>query len=288
MINKYCLCCQSEDVTVFSESSFLKTAVLRCNNCQFIFNEITDEDEITSFLNDYYTNDYWHVNREKGLNRVIKKIMNIRYISNIRPIKFSHQRALSQLKYSGASSGEALEIGAGRGGLSILLATKGFKTTTIEPDENNIQHINDANLDITINNCYFDQFETDKKFDIVFASHVLEHDLHPIEFIEKIRKLLNTNGTAFIEVPNADNPATLNISVHDEPHVTHFSRNSIESLFTRMGFKILKFDSVSYGYRSTALKQIVKTLKFLFFGTDIYKETTDSKGEAYRVLIRNI
>jgi 2-polyprenyl-3-methyl-5-hydroxy-6-metoxy-1,4-benzoquinol methylase len=287
MINKYCQCCQSEDVTMFSESSFLKTAVLRCNNCHFIFNEITDEDEINSFLKDYYTNDYWQVSREKGINRVLKKILNIRCISNIRNIRFSYQRALSQLKYSDVSSGEALEIGAGRGALSILLATKGFKTTTVEPDKNNIQHINNSNSDIAINNCYFDQFQSDKTFDIVFASHVLEHDLHPIEFIEKIRKLLNTNGTAFIEIPNADNPATLNISIHDEPHVTHFSRKSIECLFTRMGFKILKFDSVSYGYRSKALKQIVKTLKFLLFRADIYKETPDSKGDAYRVLIKN-
>lgn len=288
MINISCQCCQSKDVTVFSENSFLKTAVLRCTNCHFVFNEITDEEEITSFLKDYYTNDYWQVSREKGINRILKKILNIRRISNIKPLRFSYQRAVSQLKYSGLSSGKALEIGAGRGALSILLATKGFETTTIEPDKNNIQHINDSNLNIAINNCYFDQFQSDSTFDIVFASHVWEHDLHPIEFIERIKKLLDTNGTAFIEVPNADSPATLNVSVHDEPHVTHFSRKSIEYLFKRMGFEILKFDSVSYGYRDKALQQIAKTLKFLLFRTDIYKETPDSKGDAYRVLIRKV
>ena len=99
---------------------------------------------------------------------------------------------------------------------------------------------------------------------------------------------MSAHGTAFIEVPNADNPVALDISVHKEPHVLHFSRKSLEHLLARTGFEILKFDAVSYGYRKNTLSQVLRTLKFLLFRIDVYHNAPVSEADAYRVLVRSI
>lgn len=50
---------------------------------------------------------------------------------------------------------------------------------------------------------YFEDFEVDEKYDVVFASHVLEHVNDPQVIMHRMRSWLKPDGIAIIIVPNA-------------------------------------------------------------------------------------
>lgn len=122
-------------------------------------------------------------------------------------------------------------------------------------------------------------------------SHSLEHAYDVRVFLSKAKDLLKENGLLFLEVPNCDNPETLNKSIMKEPHLSHFTRTSLKCLFDSFEFKIIKFDSMRYGYLKNKLSfqlGLLKflLLKFLLLKKDIYKKVPDEQGDAYRILLR--
>jgi 2-polyprenyl-3-methyl-5-hydroxy-6-metoxy-1,4-benzoquinol methylase len=50
----------------------------------------------------------------------------------------------------------------------------------------------------------FEEFETEQKFDLVIASHVLEHVENPTILLQKVRKWLSPNGKLIVVVPNSE------------------------------------------------------------------------------------
>ena len=50
----------------------------------------------------------------------------------------------------------------------------------------------------------FEHFETDKKFDIILASHVLEHVDNPIALLTKLTQMLSKDGLLIGIVPNSE------------------------------------------------------------------------------------
>ena len=93
-----------------------------------------------------------------------------------------------------------LNYGAGHGGVSYLFHPLGFNIFNIEPGGldtfnlnnfyayKNINELNEANPNIL--------------FDVIYASHVIEHLRDPIEFFLPAIDLLNQNGKIILEVPN--------------------------------------------------------------------------------------
>ena len=93
-----------------------------------------------------------------------------------------------------------LNYGAGHGGVSYLFHPLGINIFNIEPGGldtfnldnfyayNNINELNEANPNIL--------------FDVIYASHVIEHLRDPIEFFLPAIDLLNQNGKIILEVPN--------------------------------------------------------------------------------------
>jgi len=51
---------------------------------------------------------------------------------------------------------------------------------------------------------FFENFESDEKFDIVVMGFILEHVKNPSEILTRFKKYLNPNGSLFISVPNAE------------------------------------------------------------------------------------
>ena len=93
-----------------------------------------------------------------------------------------------------------MNYGAGHGGVSYLFHPSGFNIFNIEPGGldtfnlnnfyayKNINELNEANPNIL--------------FDVIYASHVIEHLRDPIEFFLPAIDLLNQNGKIILEVPN--------------------------------------------------------------------------------------
>jgi 2-polyprenyl-3-methyl-5-hydroxy-6-metoxy-1,4-benzoquinol methylase len=85
---------------------------------------------------------------------------------------------------------------------------------------------------------------SEKKFDFIIMSHVIEHleKQHIITTLRDIRKnLLNQNGTMFIAVPNAQSNTGSYWAFEDFTHSTIFTSGSIYYVLKSAGFEIINF-----------------------------------------------
>jgi 2-polyprenyl-3-methyl-5-hydroxy-6-metoxy-1,4-benzoquinol methylase len=80
--------------------------------------------------------------------------------------------------------------------------------------------------------------------DLAISTHVLEHVINPVTFLQTIRKQLSEEGKVFIEVPdcspNTDlsNIAFTNV-VHGQ-HIHYFSLKTLDLIAQKAGFHIIK------------------------------------------------
>lgn len=105
-----------------------------------------------------------------------------------------------------------LEIGGGSGALSKHFLYEDnpysisvgqdknhkFNYTIIEPSCNHTS--NDSRL--TFINDYIENYDTNKKYDVIIHSHVFEHIYEPLTFLAKVNKLLSDDGYHYVSIPN--------------------------------------------------------------------------------------
>jgi len=93
-----------------------------------------------------------------------------------------------------------LDIGAGSGWHSLFFAEQGHKTT-----HNDLYHpgISHENLDFLIADIMTQGLYPMKRFDCVFASHVLEHQLNVNSFLKAVSHFVPEGGLIAICVPPA-------------------------------------------------------------------------------------
>ena len=99
----------------------------------------------------------------------------------------------------------------------------------------------------------FINFQFNKKYDVIFASQVLEHIDHPHAFIEKAASLLNHNGLIHVDVPNNESMISFlrkfmgGISdygaLRPPEHMRAYSKKSLRKLFEIHGFLPLNINS---------------------------------------------
>jgi len=82
--------------------------------------------------------------------------------------------------------------------------------------------------------------DIDSTFDLITAVHVLEHVTNPLSFLKSMRERMHEHSLAILQVPYfPDSP--FDISIFD--HCSHFSKQSIETLFARAGLQIEYLDT---------------------------------------------
>jgi SAM-dependent methyltransferase len=139
-------------------------------------------------LDKYYQEVYWFSNSDYKNDIVVG-----RDLKHAEFIKHEIAESFPDVK-------NFLNYGAGHGGVSYLFHPLGFNIFNIEPGGldtfnlnnfyayKNINELNEANPNIL--------------FDVIYASHVIEHLRDPIEFFLPAIDLLNQNGKIILEVPN--------------------------------------------------------------------------------------
>jgi len=96
-------------------------------------------------------------------------------------------------------------------------------------------------------------------YDVIVHSHVLEHVVSPITFLNECYKTLKTNGEIIMSVPNMKNMADnsdLNLLMFE--HLTYLTFDEIQNIAQHSGFKVidhLHFDQHSIFFH---LKKIEK------------------------------
>lgn len=133
-----------------------------------------------------------------------------------------------------------LEIGAASGYNLSLYADK--QRLGIEPSEGNCRSAKKL-YGVDMFNGMFDEFiaSNDQTFDLIFTSHVLEHIVDPMKFIEQCASICNRY--IFIEVP------CLDIKFVDDPmgvffdeHVNFFTIQSLWHLMRHAGFSPVEME----------------------------------------------
>lgn len=96
-------------------------------------------------------------------------------------------------------------------------------------------------------NTFFHNFENeklDKKFDIVFCSHVLEHVKNDYNFLLNMTNSIEEGGTVIIRVPKPTKKRIYfrtfnkNSGIHDEHFRDGYTLKDLKLLFSKVGIKI--------------------------------------------------
>jgi 2-polyprenyl-3-methyl-5-hydroxy-6-metoxy-1,4-benzoquinol methylase len=100
--------------------------------------------------------------------------------------------------------GNVLELGCCDGFMTALIAPLCSTITVVDGSTSFIEMAKKRMLkNIEFVHSLFEDYSTEKKFDYIFATYVLEHVNDPVSFLKLAGRLLSENGLLFIVVPNA-------------------------------------------------------------------------------------
>lgn len=95
-----------------------------------------------------------------------------------------------------------LEVGCYEGGMSKILNKHFEQVDIIEPSNNCIEKMKISGYKNLFINNILENYNTDKRYDLIIISHTLEHIDDRITVIKKAESLLNQNGYLYVVVPN--------------------------------------------------------------------------------------
>lgn len=270
-----CITCNGKPER-YSETSNLKLPVNFCKNCNLYINGDTKE-QVIEKISDLYKKDYWNErNSETSINSEYTDIDS----------QGKKRNWISQLLYSKEhiDGKNLLEIGVGAGQSILWFEDEGFDVKGIEPDGRNVSMINRKLKKGKVIESSVEDFSTDECFDIIWMSHVLEHLIEPDIFLKKIKKNLKKNGVFFIEVPNCEYKPMLESSIQKNPHLFHFTKNSLSKLVENVGYRILTCDVFRPATKSEGIKQKILKNSFPYYPrivTDVHS------GRDLRIILKN-
>ena len=148
-----------------------------------------------------------------------------------------------------SQKGKLLDIGAGTGDFLVAAQKDGWHSTGIEPSTKAKAIALNKGVNFADN---LSDLES-HSFDVITMWHVLEHVPNLDEYILELKRLLKSNGTIVIAVPNFKsfdaNYYGKFWAAFDVPrHIWHFSKTAIQKLFSEKEMKLvevlpMKFDS---------------------------------------------
>tara|TARA_B100001079_G_C16301881_1_gene465851 strand:- start:151 stop:984 length:834 start_codon:yes stop_codon:yes gene_type:complete len=139
---------------------------------------------------------------------------------------------------------EILNFGAGGGGFSILTSLLGAHVTEIDVTnfgtkcfDRNITRFNDLS-DVQ-----------DKKFDLIYASHILEHVTDISSVLQMLKKISHDNTFYYFEVPNGK----LDLEKDNVFHTYYFFKEFFEKIFFQRKNRSDHFLNIVYRERDSKI-----------------------------------
>jgi 2-polyprenyl-3-methyl-5-hydroxy-6-metoxy-1,4-benzoquinol methylase len=235
MINEDCLICEKKITISKNWNSY---NILICKECLFSFIQIKKivKDEVFSpsekkFYEKSISGD------EKRSNLFIQKIVKNRINS--------YEKILKRKPLN------ILEVGCGTAVMSKGYLQNGVEYTGIEYDKNIFNFAKSKSRNIIFGDFLTHNFK--KKFDILFASQVVEHIEKPDIFFKKCNMILNKNGILHIDVPNDHSMISylrkafknneFYGAIRPPYHMRAYSPKSLKKLFIKNNFYNLKIFS---------------------------------------------
>jgi len=226
--------------------------IVECETCSFRFtNPIPKEEDIHEY---YKSEDYVsHTRTKKGLINTLYHWVRSYTLQQKYKLINSH-----------AKNPSLLDIGCGTGDFLKHTSDHKWKVMGLEPGEEARAYCKqEQGLDVSSPEKLHDL--ESNSFNVITMWHVLEHVYHLKKDVEKIKEVLQKDGTLFVAVPNCSSHDAKKYkefwAAYDLPiHLYHFRPANIKQLFDRVDMEVvkilpMKFDSyyvslLSEKYRS--------------------------------------
>jgi len=279
-----CISCGKSSLAIYSENSFLKLPVYQCKNCNLYITG-NSEDELKTTLRNYY---------EKSIiSDEITKTIDMdhntnhgRYLKNLWKSHYVYCNSFFH------NSKNLLEIGPGSGLTLRMFKDLGFSVMGVEQNKIFTQFINNKLGEHCCMQGYFEDVHFDKKFDIIWLSHCLEHTVRPDILLEKCKTFLNDEGFIFIAVPDCENKNILQASVFENASSFHFTKRALSTLANKTRFRIEKCESFRELMRFEGRIEMLLEKYFPFIGkmTCPYYpfKFTEKNGTEIRIILKNL
>jgi len=249
----------SLEIALITKDNFYKNnkkyKLFRCKICDlYQQNPIPSEKEILSFYPDNYLGNFVDAQSYSNLT-FLYKFKRFVYKINM-SIFYRYERESKEIlqyqKLKKIANVNVLDIGCGSGKLLIALSNYNFKLFGIDIDPEPIKVLKE-NYNIDGDAVFFSNFSTDKKFDIIFAYHFLEHVSDPTLTLQKMKNLLKPGGLLFLRVPNIDSLSYKIFGKYsvilDQPrHIFMFSPKTLENFLEKVEFKNIKIETNPHLY----------------------------------------
>jgi len=146
------------------------------------------------------------------------------------------------------SRAKLLEVGPGNGLTMYLLKEQGLNIEGIEIDINWASWLT-AHYAITTFSGPFEKHTFEKKYDLIYSSHTIEHTACPLCFFRKCQEILSNNGFLYIDTPDAryydTSPGRWHHfqTRHPFEHICILSHTALKKLAHRTDFNIIHFET---------------------------------------------
>ncbi len=165
------------------------------------------------------------------------------------------------IKALGDTTGKSLlELGLGHGITTSLFSKQFERHLVLDGSSAIINKFKKAfpNFSGELQQTYFEEFETEERFDVIIMGFVLEHVDDAVLVLNHFKRFLKPAGRIFIAVPNAEvlnrrigHKANLledmtALSEHDHMlgHKRYYSVNTLTADVNKAGFKITKLEGL--------------------------------------------
>lgn len=139
-------------------------------------------------------------------------------------------------------SGSLLDVGCNEGRGLEFYRNNGFSAEGLELNSKAAEVARHKGF--TVHGSTLESFFTDKKYDVVVLSNVLEHSLDTRTMLQSIYRLLNHNGQVWISCPNSRSWLRSAfgrhwINWHVPFHIVHFSPSTLRAMLRESKFEVV-------------------------------------------------
>jgi len=236
---------------------------VKCKNCGLAQrNPQPDKNEILTRYSDTYGNDYlsYELENEAAFLKLQQLALKDAGFSRLEKTLFAAAKKLY------AESPSILDIGCATGALLASLRDKGWRVTGVEISPGAVYAKNERKLDVRDVPLEENNFP-ENSFDVILASHLIEHLNEPKIFLEETYRILKNNGSLFVTTPDISGFQSLlfgsrwRSAIFD--HLYLFSRRTLSKMLKTVGFKVVSCHSWGGLAAGVAPKTVKKVADFL-------------------------